>query len=497
MIALGQRKIDPVTGRIFDEDGTVIPIRGQSAAVLKLLVARPDRIVSKVDIFDAVWTDRTVTDDSLVQCVSDIRRALGDGAHFLVETVPSRGYRLNLGKPEHDSKFVTLSLLMLPFQVNPIQEKAALHAAGLFAEIASELGRHRDLRVIAPTFVPEVQNEGLAARSKANLVLSGTMEEQVGAILTTVQLKDPSTNEIYWSQTWKTAIEDIYALRNDVLDRVAGTIASTWTGDLAAELRDRARSRPPASFSVYEEFLIGSFLKHQFTLEGFKQARPHLERAVELDPSFGRGWVALYFLDGLEGMKLADRDERLELSKKARFDASMAMKVAPEEPWSLFVGSIHASDEEDADQAGEMLKRAVGLAPSNGDLLAVSTTAAAKHSNLVEEPQEWVRRAHDLNPFPLPYFHHATAFAAFARGDFKPVLDIFKDDNSIETCLLYALTAADHLNLTSEVKCLADRFGQFDQKDVTVRELLHTQTTGQAQTELVVQSARKAGLPIG
>ena len=42
----------------------------------------------------AVWPGIAVTDDSLVQCIGEIRRAIGDEAHAVVRTVPRRGYRL-------------------------------------------------------------------------------------------------------------------------------------------------------------------------------------------------------------------------------------------------------------------------------------------------------------------------------------------------------------------------------------------------------------------
>lgn len=39
-----------------------------------------------------MWSDVIVTEDSLTQCISDIRRALGDKEQKLVRTVPRRGY---------------------------------------------------------------------------------------------------------------------------------------------------------------------------------------------------------------------------------------------------------------------------------------------------------------------------------------------------------------------------------------------------------------------
>ena len=43
----------------------------------------------------AVWPGVAVTDDSLVQCVHEIRRALRDDRHALLKTAPKRGYRLS------------------------------------------------------------------------------------------------------------------------------------------------------------------------------------------------------------------------------------------------------------------------------------------------------------------------------------------------------------------------------------------------------------------
>jgi Tfp pilus assembly protein PilF len=51
--------------------------------------------VSRAEILDAVWPDVNVTDDSITQCVGELRRALGDEAGLL-KTIPRRGYLLEL-----------------------------------------------------------------------------------------------------------------------------------------------------------------------------------------------------------------------------------------------------------------------------------------------------------------------------------------------------------------------------------------------------------------
>src|SRR5881396_697533 len=72
-----------------------IKLRPKSFEVLTYLVANGGRLVSKSELIQAVWPDSFVTDDSLVQCLIDVRRALGDDSQRLVKTVPRRGYIFN------------------------------------------------------------------------------------------------------------------------------------------------------------------------------------------------------------------------------------------------------------------------------------------------------------------------------------------------------------------------------------------------------------------
>ena len=71
-----------------------VEIRPKTFEVLKLLVENAGQLVSKDEMIAAVWPDVVVTDDSLVQCVKELRRALGADGERLVRTVPRRGYRL-------------------------------------------------------------------------------------------------------------------------------------------------------------------------------------------------------------------------------------------------------------------------------------------------------------------------------------------------------------------------------------------------------------------
>ena len=79
---------------LLNSTGESVPIRAQSLKVFRYLAERPGTVVPRAELFTAVWGNTAVTDDSLVQCISDIRRVLGENAHEILKTVPRRGYML-------------------------------------------------------------------------------------------------------------------------------------------------------------------------------------------------------------------------------------------------------------------------------------------------------------------------------------------------------------------------------------------------------------------
>jgi adenylate cyclase len=83
--------LDTVRRSLRSSDQPVC-LRSKSFDVLCALVTRAGQVVRKDELMQAAWREVVVTDDSLVQCVGDIRRALGDGDQQIVKTVPRRGY---------------------------------------------------------------------------------------------------------------------------------------------------------------------------------------------------------------------------------------------------------------------------------------------------------------------------------------------------------------------------------------------------------------------
>src|SRR3974390_3230646 len=83
--------IDLVRG-CLRRDSADVKLRPKSFAVLRFLAENHGRLLSKEEIIKAVWNDAFVTDNSLVQCLIEIRRVLGDDSQTIIRTVTRRGY---------------------------------------------------------------------------------------------------------------------------------------------------------------------------------------------------------------------------------------------------------------------------------------------------------------------------------------------------------------------------------------------------------------------
>lgn len=87
----GPFKLDVARGCLL-KGPDEIKLRPKVYEALKYLVENSGRLISKKELIQAVWPDTFVTDDSLVQCTVELRRALDDQAQRLLKTVPRRGY---------------------------------------------------------------------------------------------------------------------------------------------------------------------------------------------------------------------------------------------------------------------------------------------------------------------------------------------------------------------------------------------------------------------
>lgn len=79
-------------GRQLLRDGKPVPVGSTALEVLHHLLRARGDLVTKDDLFDAVWSDVVVVENTLHQHIRALRKALGDRAG-LIDTVARRGYR--------------------------------------------------------------------------------------------------------------------------------------------------------------------------------------------------------------------------------------------------------------------------------------------------------------------------------------------------------------------------------------------------------------------
>ena len=76
----------------LQRNGEDLDLRPKAYDVLRYLVERAGKLASKEELVELAWPNVIVSDDSLAQCVKDIRRLLDDDAQRFIRTVPRRGY---------------------------------------------------------------------------------------------------------------------------------------------------------------------------------------------------------------------------------------------------------------------------------------------------------------------------------------------------------------------------------------------------------------------
>jgi DNA-binding winged helix-turn-helix (wHTH) protein/predicted ATPase len=97
----------------------LIPLTSKAFAVLRYLVEHEGQLVTKAELFNALWPGTAVSDGALTFCIVEIRKAIGDNAKAprFIETVARRGYRFlptATAQPVRGSRFKVQRSQSLP-----------------------------------------------------------------------------------------------------------------------------------------------------------------------------------------------------------------------------------------------------------------------------------------------------------------------------------------------------------------------------------------------
>lgn len=85
-------ELDLQRSELRRQDGETVRLRPKSFALVQHLARNAGRIVSKQELMEAAWPNVHVGEDSLFQCIREIRSATGDDRRQLIKVVSGRGY---------------------------------------------------------------------------------------------------------------------------------------------------------------------------------------------------------------------------------------------------------------------------------------------------------------------------------------------------------------------------------------------------------------------
>jgi TolB-like protein/DNA-binding winged helix-turn-helix (wHTH) protein/Flp pilus assembly protein TadD len=367
----------PPSGELRVGDRAV-RLRPQSAAVLTYLLLNPERVVCKEELLETVWPGVVVTENSLAQCIAEIRRELGGANERAIETVPKRGYRFHppaprLQEDRDRGRYVEprmarlpmrpraamrrrpfrlatalgviliaggtfwwhltstssedvgrpsprLSLAVLPLTFEADDQDQAVYASRVAEDLATDLARVPGVQVIARTAVRGYQSGATNPREAGRelgvrYVVEGGVMREAGRLLVNLRLIEADTGVQRWSERI-----DMDTGLMQIEDRdVSGRIAQTLLPELVAAGLARQAREPQYSSGANDLALRAWMLSKRGSQEDNANAQALARQAISLDPEALLAWQVLAasnMLDRVEGWS-ADPDGALDRAEAA------------------------------------------------------------------------------------------------------------------------------------------------------------------------------------
>jgi len=256
MFRFREYTLDAMRGTLRAADGE-IELRPKCFEVLRYLVENANRLVTKQELIKAIWPDVVVTDDSLTQCVSEVRHALRDEEQAIIKTVPRRGYRFASPVSTSDSETVLVSALegtrrpegnydlslrpelpqptrpsiaVLPFINLSDDPQQDCFGDGIAEDIITELSRFSELMVIARNSTFQFKGKTTDVRQigrelGVGYVLEGSVRKDGKRIRLTAQLIDAATGAHRWAERYDRDLNSVFAIQDEVTRTIVTILA--------------------------------------------------------------------------------------------------------------------------------------------------------------------------------------------------------------------------------------------------------------------------------
>ncbi|TNF20861.1 MAG: adenylate cyclase [Rhodobacteraceae bacterium] len=468
---LGAALLDRASGYLFDKDGQDLDLRHQSREVLKVLAEHPGRTVSRTTLVERVWSGRAVSPDGVAQCITEIRRVLGDSDKRLIETVPRKGYRLvppaAVHTPRRRGLLVAAGLVLAAclalvwtfarppgappkppvIAVLPFDDFSAAPHQGYLSDAVAEsiitmLARYPQLTVISrnSSFQFRGSNLGIseiADRLGADFVLEGSQHYDGSRLRITVQLIDGATDAHIWADEVDVPLGALLATNDRISGKIANAVgfsvidtasARMTAGDVSAlMIANAAQSRIMRNFT--RENLRINLEEQERSIRDYPEsAWGYLGQALSLRVGLRYGWI--------DGDEAATRARMYDFARKAvEFDPNNFMAYH-----ALGRVLIHNRDVEAALGA---FRRGVELNPSSS-LVTMGLADALVYVGKTDEALEVIGRLEHIDPLYGFGLTWAKTSALWQAGACDQALAAFQSHPAMPIAAYKELAAIHH-----------------------------------------------------
>ncbi|HSN73270.1 MAG TPA: winged helix-turn-helix domain-containing protein [Steroidobacteraceae bacterium] len=384
----GDFELDPAKAEL--RTGSEIRrLEPQVFALLAFLVEHRERYVSKDEILEKVWDGRIVTDSAIASRIKSARKAIGDDgkSQRLIRTLHGQGFRFvaavrveRLEPPRADAlesssqpqdagsaatgpSATRPSIAVLPFHLIGEVGPYAGIADALPHELIAELARLRWLlvtargssfRLRAPD--PDVQEVGRLL--DVRYCLTGVVAAFARRLDVTVELADTTSGELVWADRFAGSVDDVHALRSELLAKLLAAL------EIQIPLHEAARARLTVSenLDAWAAYHLGIQHVYRFNRRDNAAAAGLFERAVTLDPGFARAHAGLSFVH-FQTAFLHQSDDIAGEIARARSCAQRGLELDPLDPFVNFTMGRSFWLDGDLERGLSWLERTTSLSP--------------------------------------------------------------------------------------------------------------------------------------
>ncbi len=390
------------------------------------------------------------------------------------------------------------SIAVLPFTNISGDPEQEYFADGITEDLITDLSKVFGLRVVArnSTFgyksqSPDVREVGRDLNVR--YVLEGSVRKAGGRVRITAQLVDTSTGYHLWAERYDRKLEGVFALQDEVAQKIVTAMSVTLTGQEKEQLARAATN----NFEAYDLFLRGQGYYRGLTKDDNALAQEMYKRAIGLDPTFGRAYGALavsYAVDFRRGWSTHPAetlDRALELAQKAdTLDGS-----SPQVQWAL--GYVYMFKKQ-YQQAIDAVEHAVRIAPNYADGYGM----LALINNVVGRPEEAIRliqKAKTLNPYYTYEYPYNLGRAYYTVGRYAEAVDALQEAiERNEAALVPRLfLAASYIRLgqQDDAEWEIDEIEVLDPEYTLSTYANLSRMRDKDQLNSLLEDLRKAGLP--